>query len=291
MSGRDFCHVIVRGIRASGSNALSAVNLAGGPAITAHVGFGDRLAHEQDMEFGGVAVLHQGFEHEGSKAYGILSPSKVRGAAQPRGRGDGGGIELSDQPWSVGFYRASLVIRLSGDSEKLQKDIESGRLKERMLVKWRLAGGQIEEIRDVSFEVSAKEAFKDLRRESGFWVLDRKDLIESQMDGDGSQLDAMMAALYRREDRDEPDKKAWLSASCCGYLRVSEYAFRSGTRMTIDRATGEAYELMHAYAEPLLGLVEYRSKRAISDPLGEKLFWKIRKSEIDERAFVAVAGF
>jgi CRISPR-associated protein Csy2 len=128
---------------------------------------------------------------------------------------------------------------------------------EAVLYAARFSGGVINRFGKPKLYMSAEQAFESIR--SGFVVIDRKELLEPKHGKDQAQL--LVEALGTAQ-RNDPDR-SWMTAACIGYAAITPFEKRAGAR--------EAYQ--HAFAEPLIGVVQYRSLRALSE-LSDKLLWQ-----------------
>ena len=280
----NYTYLVLKGIRVQHANAMTSWNVISAPPITAHVGFGMAIAHHYEMsaDFKGIAILHQGLDHEGRYMYGRLEPNRVRGLPVVTNRsGLNMSKGLSGQPFAICHYEFSCVLRFEGDvSQKLMDDLTQAGYGElflnRLKSQMRFAGGLIVRVDKILATQSKEEAFRILPK-SGSWVLDRKDLIENRKEEE-NQLDAALSNLYpyqspeqknalTKEEKEEIQKnKPWLSMSSVGYSLLTKLRQTDGVRQNLD----------HAYAETLLGLIEYRSFRKV-DLSQQAIFWQYRE--------------
>jgi len=308
-------YLTLNSLRIQHANAMPAWNLVGAPSITAHLGFGGALAHRYGAKFEGVAILHQGLELEGMMGdYNRFSPNRVRGLPPAKNASEstkGKSLAMSDQPGVSAYYDCSLIIKLNEDAEaSMLDDITTGRFEEWFFGSARIAGGVIFKApKPPQFFESASEAMESLGKRR-FWVVDRANLIEERMAGE-DQLDAVIRILYPENEKneatgDEVDEKRddvelvfsehkksfdrnedveddtgvkirmagrpWRALSCVGYRTLTEFAQRVGVRKGLP----------HAFAEPILGLVEYLPARKAGDC--PPIFWRFRQP--DSRTFV-----
>lgn len=268
-------YISIKRMRAQHCNSMTSYNVMGAPAITAHLGFAGAIAHRFGLSNTGVAILHHGQDHEGHYHYGSLAPNRVRGVPIQSESTRPTKMQLSDQPFALSHYEASFLIELEGDDLDFNKLAEAisheDELKNILLSRFRFAGGVIVSIGGIAV-FSELEKAEEFLPKTGFWVLDRKDLLENRKDGD-SVLDASINGLYPEE------KNGWMGMSLVGYLRLTDFETRNGVRQ----------DLPHAFAEPLLGMIEYRSKRSVKSVFDEALFWKYQQPAAD--CFVAQADF
>jgi CRISPR-associated protein Csy2 len=127
----------------------------------------------------------------------------------------------------------------------------------------RLGGGAIIEHGKVEFCETSENVMQKVG--GGFWVTDRSDLVMDamQLHGmDGTEALTQVfcesakhknaydhASAEKREKMQKPE--SWLSANVVGYATLESPKARIGVRNGVP----------HAYAEPLIGLTQYRSVR------------------------------
>ena len=261
-------------LRVQHANAMVSWNVVGAPAITAHLGFARALGLAWSLNATGVAILHHGMDHEGNYSkYNVLSPNRVRGVPIQTEEKDRSKFALADQPFALSHYEVSLVIELEGEEEDIaafRDDVlAEHKFKQSLMANMRFAGGSIVSVRDVMLSDFHKEALGKLSR-TGHFVLDVSQELLPTHEGE-DQLDRAIALLYPlaqevegEQDEDAQSKKRWLALSNLGFIRVSDVAHRVGAR----------FGLPHAYAEPLLGLVEYVPLRRVIQKTDTPLFWR-----------------
>lgn len=143
---------------------------------------------------------------------------------------------LSLQPTASMHLRVTLIFRFKAgcalDEDAIRDFLRGGRL----------AGGQIVDYG----KLKAFATESELRRElpSGHLVADRSAALVS--DGKYSLCDQFFDALHNEE---------WLVPATLGYATITPLAYRPGAR--------GAFPL--AYAEPLVGLIEYQSLNRVAD--------------------------
>ncbi|WP_436395141.1 type I-F CRISPR-associated protein Csy2 [Acidithiobacillus ferriphilus] len=172
------------------------------------------------------------------------------------------------QPTARCHVDISVVLDIGGisDSSEHTDDVTD------FLWSGRLGGGAIIEHGKVEFCEPAENVMKKVG--NGFWVTDRSDLVLQAMqlhEMDGTEAltqvlgeNAKHKYVYYRASAEKQAKmqkpESWLSAHVIGYAALESPKKRVGVRDGIP----------HAYAEPLIGLTQYRSVRE------EKLvpFWQ-----------------
>ncbi|MHB1229655.1 MAG: type I-F CRISPR-associated protein Csy2 [Halothiobacillus sp.] len=132
---------------------------------------------------------------------------------------------------------------------------------EASLYQRRIAGGLIiEHGRPVIME-SLDEALRAIS--GGFFLVDRSDEIRS----DKGRIESLLSLV---NDQPPPGmKRRWLSPAVMGYATLTDFAQRQGAREAMP----------HAYAEPLVGMIEYhsvgqRKKLELKDNREFPCFWR-----------------
>lgn len=240
------------------ANTLHASFLVGGPPVMPAYFFMHALCRKmgKNIDVKNVALIHHEMTLLGEPFFGKFSFQQRRGAAYTftnRNKKDYSSKNehaLSLQPTASAHLHISLMAEIDGSvsTERVKTFLSTGRF----------SGGQI-----VSFDepqmLYPEEALE--KTGSGYLVIDRKDLMERQADDNRNPAQLLVDRLGARPETGSDN--SWLSAACVGYAAITPYALRSGAR--------EGYE--HAFAEPLVGLVQYRSLRQI-DGEADTLFWK-----------------
>ena len=108
----------------------------------------------------------------------------------------------------------------------------------------RLSGGLVTGHGEIVLEDSLEAAFD--RVGNGYVVTDRRDMLE---DKGKNQAELLVEALGAQPSAGEDN--TWLSATCLGYAAITSFEHRGGARCGY----------LHAFAEPLVGMVQYRSLR------------------------------
>jgi len=261
-------YLVISRIEVKGANAQSAWWLVSGPSPLAWVGLARKLAIDlgvADHHKINVAILHHDLEMRGETFYGDLHPCQLRGGALTVGnKGSSkdyvaGGIAMGLQPVALCNLTASLII-------EGMEDIDVERLGSQLL-KSRLAGGTIQGCGQIK-----ACAWSDIPAHigNGFFLKNRSDLLDG-IPGD-QRISALMRYLHESRSGDN-EEGSWLVPMNLGYLPITPVSPKSNARRSMP----------HAYAEPLVGLVQYLSKRALADNQLSELFWGYAK---DGDAFV-----
>ena len=231
------------------ANIYNAAFLIGGPPVLAAWLMAHALGRAlklEDSVKSMVFVLHD-MEPLGERSNYEFNPQQRRGAAFTFTKSNnsdysGNSLSLSLQPVACAHMEVSLVIGIndvlgSGEVDTAAQWLHSGRL----------AGGLVTGMGKPKVFEDLDEALNRGIR-TGYIVMDRRDLMES---GEGNRAEKFVAALGHKPT--EGDGMGWLSATCLGYAAITPFEQRAGAR--------EGYP--HAFAEPLVGLVQYRSLRDI----------------------------
>ena len=249
-------YLLLPRLRIRAANALAS-NLAISPAqILACVLFGHNLGLKTGCKPLRLAILHHDAQllgEYGSVGFYDFHPQQRRGATFIDGNdySSKNRHALSMQPTASCHLTLSLLIEMQGSINK--------RRIERFLHTARIAGGNI----DGHGEIEAADDLDDLSMPKGYWLIERSDLLQSE----GSPVDALVAAIGRRSAKAEtstaltddippPQPESWLAASVLGYAMTTPFEVRAGVRQTDQGQTP-----LHAFCEPLLGLVQYVSTR------------------------------
>jgi len=278
-------------LKVQSANALACgfiVNASPVMAITQFVH--NLMVRHLECDVLGVAVRHHHAEHQALEdvAYDVL-PHQRRSALLVNeqdyvGKGTKGPT-LSAQPTASCNLELSLLIEYEGllDESMLSP----------FLRKARLAGGQILDYRAPINVDDANTAIRSLG-DSGFWLIERPDLIDT-----ADPLGSTFAAIERNaltaqraeslqsknpEFHDRPLHEishAWVVPTVLGYLAITEFAQREGVRLQMQSNDSTLQHTRHAYAEPLIGMVQYVPVRQWNKQVP---YW--RQHWLDSRTFV-----
>jgi CRISPR-associated protein Csy2 len=251
-------YLVIPSMRVQAANIVSSQIAVGGPPVTAALLFAHAMALKADLgvEVLGVALIHHSIEPLGQRFYGVFFPQQRRAAAltfsnrPDRDYSSKNKQALSLQPTASAHLRVSLIVELDGP-------VISPDSVKRFLSSAKFSGGVLTGHDPIVQFDDLQDALESIR--SGFAVLDRRDLLEQP--GVSNPAEAMVEMLGTQ--RAAGDENAWLSATCVGYAAITEFAARQGAREGFD----------HAFAEPLVGLVQFRSLRSLDVP-PERLIWR-----------------
>jgi len=274
--------LLIPRLRVQGANAQATWWLMNPTPVMACTMFGHALGRHLNQSAIGVAILHHTAQLHGEQ-FGYFQPEQRRGAVFID-EGDYSSKNkhaLSLQPTASFSGEFSLIVQFDEYAEISMQQVET------FLMRARLAGGQILEYGKPSVFTSESELLKQIR--SGFWLIDRRDLMQ-KADGE-DWLDVLLRVTAKRdwrkpsdslpaadssngEDDTEDDDTAdcdddpwqfqktltplpssWIAPTTLGYALLTAAVPRAGAR--------EGYP--HAFAEPLVGPVQYVSPRDYGD--------------------------
>ena len=232
-------------VRVQAANMLSASFLMGGPPVFAAYGLGEALCFHLGggAKVTGMALIHHNREALGQSFYGVFSPQQRRAAAFTFGKSANGSDYSSKNPHALSLQPvacAHLRVSIIWELEQVAGVMEA----REFLHRARLSGGLVTGHGEIVLEESLEAAFD--RVGNGYVVTDRRDMLE---DKGKNQAELLVEALGAQPSAGEDN--TWLSAACLGYAAITSFEHRGGVRCGY----------IHAFAEPLIGMVQYRSLR------------------------------
>lgn len=247
-------YLLLPRLRIRAANALAG-NVAISPAqVMACVLFCHNLGLKTGCRPLRVAILHHDAQllgEYGSDDFYDFHPQQRRGATFIDGvdYSSKNPHALSLQPTASCHLTLSLLIEANGriNTDKIKRFMHTARI----------AGGNI----DGHGEIEAADDLDALHLPKGYWLIERSDLLQTE----GSPVDALVAAIGRKPSKREPTAfaptdappplpESWIAASVLGYAMTTPFESRAGVRQTDQGETP-----LHAFCEPLLGLVQYVS--------------------------------
>jgi CRISPR-associated protein Csy2 len=235
--------------------------MLGGPPLFAAYAFAHAMGRSVGFNVSGIALVHHEMNPRGQFMYGVFSPEQRRGAAFTFSSGHSKDYSsknkhaLSLQPVATAHMRMSIIVEIDelSDIEGVCDFLSTAKL----------SGGHIiDHGKPVVYE-SIEEAFSKKRSDrnvgikNGFLVMDRRDLMEPRENKNQAEL--FVEAIGFKND-----SQSWISAACIGYAAITNIEFREFSR--------EGYP--HAFAEPLIGLVQYRSLRDLDRKEIRSAMWR-----------------
>lgn len=259
---------VIPHIQVQGANLQTSGILLGGVPLMASTMFAHALARKLSVKDTGVIYIHHDRQDLGGFAYGRFTPAQRRGSAfiNKNDYSSKNPNALSLQPTASCHLHLSLVIRFDGRRRPRLADLQ------KLLMNSRFAGGQITSYGEVEWADDNEKTLKDVLGntiKTGFVVLDRHDvLLAYQQSQNLNRLQAFTRLLALTKDGlnhafGEYHGLSFLSATNLGYALLEEpKTDRTGVRQayTLDN---DVIETPHAYAEPLIGLVQYVSIRQL----------------------------
>ena len=248
-------YVVIPRMRVQNANIQTNGLLLGGVPLFAANMFAHHLARQLGTQEQGIIYIHHDQQRLGGQAYGRFTPAQRRGAVfiGKKDYSSKNKYALSLQPTASCHLEFSLVIKFSSSRISPEKLTN-------ILKRSRFAGGQIIEFLDITThaENELENALKKIK--TGFAILDRQDLlIEYQQRKQINRVQAFTQLLGLKADAlrtfFNDQNLSWISATNLGYALLEPLTDqRAGIRQAQDQET-----TAHAYAEPLIGIVQYFS--------------------------------
>ncbi len=255
-------YVVIPRLEVKNANAQPAWWMIGPPPITAYMGFAHALERHLGVRHNGIAIIHHDAQFPGEFVSGTFRPAQFKAASfineEDYNSHNPGSPILSSQPTARCHLDCSLVLRFD---EGLSLDSAS-------IAPWlrgrRLAGGDILRHGDpvlLPYESDPEKVIRALKQTRRLlWsILDRKDLMVKG-ENDKDPLDTLLRVTRRfkhdsgkksvsEESQKFSSPEPWLMPTTVGYAEISERKNRRQVRGNLP----------HAYAEPLVGLVQYKT--------------------------------
>ena len=253
-------YLVIPRIEVNNANAQPAWWMIGPPPLTAYAGFSHALALALGVERClGFGVVHHDIQFLGETVGRDLRPHQFRAASfiDKDDYSSKNAYALSSQPTARCHLTASLVIRFDQeDSLDIENQLP------RFLRGARLAGGNIVKFgiwNEEKFENCAlMENFSEVAKfiKNGHAIHERQDLMVKQ-DGERDMLDVVLRLTDPQRRRSDPEAPTWLLPTTLGYRAITPFQKRKNVRDNLP----------HAYAEPLVGMVQYRTLREAPLPI------------------------
>jgi len=245
-------YLVIPRIEVSNANAQPAWWMIGPPPLTAYAGFSHALALALGLaRCRGFGVVHHDIQFLGEAAGGDFRPHQFRAASliDKDDYSSKNAYALSSQPTARCHLNLSLVIRFDEDDPLDLEDTLP-----RFLRGARLAGGNIVKYGKVALLGSLDETAKSIK--NGHAIHERQDLMIRQ-EGERDMLDVVLRLTDPQRRRTDPEAPPWLLPTTLGYRAITLFQKRKNARS----------DLPHAYAEPLVGMVQYRTLREAPLPI------------------------
>ncbi|MEO7232237.1 MAG: type I-F CRISPR-associated protein Csy2 [Polaromonas sp.] len=242
-------YLVIPHMRVHGANLLTSNLVVGGPPLMACAMFAHQIARKADATEQGFFLIHHDRQDLGQFTYGRFQGQQRRGAMFIDGSDYSSTNKhvLSLQPTLSAHMVVSVVIKFD--------DLQDMTAVESVLSTARFAGGAVLQHGQIATRETLLEAFKLVP--SGFVLRDRSAELERPGESRVAVLIKKLAA-NPQIDGNPP----WLSATTLGYATLTEFKNKAGVREGVE----------HAFAEPLVGLVQYVPIRKAATEL-KSLIW------------------
>lgn len=242
-------YLVIPSMRVHGASLLTSNLVAGGPPLMACALFAHQIAREARARDLGFFLIHHDRQELGQFVYGRFHGQQRRAAMfiDSRDYSSANKQALSLQPTLSAHLRVSVVIKFD--------DLQDMNAVKKMLARAKFAGGTVLSHGQIETQETLQAAFK--RMPSGFVLRDKSSELEQPGESRAAVLVKKLAA-NPQIDAHPP----WLAATTLGYATVTEFKHKGGAREGVE----------HAFAEPLIGLVQYVSIRKAAPEL-KSLMW------------------
>ncbi|MFQ8738368.1 MAG: CRISPR-associated protein Csy2 [Bilophila wadsworthia] len=228
-------------VRVQAANMLAASFLMGGPPVFAAYGLGEALCFHLGggAKVTGMALIHHNREALGQSFYGVFSPQQRRAAAFTFGKSANGSDYSSKNPHALSLQPvacAHLRVSIIWELEQVAGVMEA----REFLHRARLSGGLVTGHGEIVLEDSLEAVFD--RVGNGYVVTDNE-ITRTRGESGRTLVEALERSLAG---------KTTLAVRSLPRLRaITPFEHRGGARCGY----------IHAFAEPLIGMVQYRSLR------------------------------
>lgn len=255
-------YILIPRIEIFGANAQSAYPVVTGPSPLAFLGFARKLLIDlgvPDSENVKVAILHHDIEMRGEGFYNFI-PAQCQGAALTTDGKRGGSVDyvnandtsMSLQPTALCNMIMSLIITGLNDHSE-------GRILDKALA-LRIAGGHIRNIGRIRRFDEIDHAVK--RAGSGFFITERDDLLDVSAD---RKIDGLLRGMSNyKENKENKEGDGWILPVNLGFLPITPFT---------DKLLSSRGGFSHAYVEPLIGMIQYRTRRMLIQDELPVPFW------------------
>ena len=302
--------ILIPRIKVQNANLQTSGFILGGAPLMAAAMFCHNLARQLNTQDLGFILVHHDRQDIGGTAYGRFTPAQRRGAVfvGKKDYSSKNKYALSLQPTASCHLEISLIV----DFGRVR---QMNRLVNRVQQS-RFAGGQIISVGELVAYDSTQQALEQLR--NGFVLQDRKALLQHyQQQHQLNRVQALVQLLAHKPDtvlpepslpesaqrhfsdpeileqklsdpdfsktdlsKPQPEQKlSWLSATTLGYALLEQPTTqRTGVRQADAIQSTATQPTPHAYAEPLIGLIQYQSLRVVQQVKDstqlEQLYWR-----------------
>lgn len=239
-------YIVIPRLDVRNANAQPAWWMIGPPPVTAYLGFAHALARAIGVDnHDGIAIIHHDIQFLGEQYGSFLHPHQFRAASfiDKDDYSSKNAHVLSSQPTVRCHLNISVVIRFEDKSVFGISDAIP------FLRRGRIAGGTIIDHGKPDYSPATGE-ISDVAKAvgSGFSIVNRQDLmVKTEIDRD--MLDVLLRLT--RPGANKTEGHNWILPTSLGYVEISTCRQRRNVRG----------DFPHAYAEPLVGLIQYQSIR------------------------------
>lgn len=258
----------LKNITVQHANCLPVLNIAGFPAITSFTGFANAIAYKYGLKNSQITIISNGCELEvGFVKYGQYNTNRISGINTYLNSSSKKDIALSMQPNVIGRLELSLYVYFDESIRKqLNEDIISGKLKHELLTKHRISGGVIVNIEEIS--IIEDNFIEDIRKNHkfGYFVCDERQELS---DVEGNLIKIALEKIHENELKNQKEKSSdcILSLTSLGYYLMESPNEKIGSRE----------DKLHAYAEPLTGMISFRKIKSFNFEEQELPIWEMVK--------------
>lgn len=257
--------IVISHIKVQAANLQTSGLILGGAPLMAAAMFAHNLARQTGMADKGIVFIHHDRQDLGGFAYGNFTPAQRRGSVfiNKIDYSSKNKHALSLQPTASCHLHFSLLIKVDAKRIFIKKITD-------FLRNARFAGGKILEFGDVKALDGIAEALNKIK--IGYVLIDRQDVLQHYAQAQNfKRLQAFTELLSLSPEGLQQvfgaqHRLSWLSATNLGYaLLEAENVNRTGVRQAYDK-NNQPRDTPHAYAEPLIGLVQYVSLNQLLHP-------------------------
>lgn len=302
--------ILIPRLKVQNANLQTSGFILGGAPLMAAAMFCHNLARQLNTQDLGFILVHHDRQDIGGTAYGRFTPAQRRGAVfvGKKDYSSKNKYALSLQPTASCHLEISLIVDF-GRVRQMNRLVN-------IVQQSRFAGGQIISVGELVPCDSTQQALQQVR--NGFVLQDRKALLQHyQQQHQLNRVQALVQLLAHKPDtvlpeftlpestqrqfpeseileqelsdpdfsktdlsKPQPEQKlSWLSATTLGYALLEQPTTqRTGVRQADAIQSTATQPTPHAYAEPLIGLIQYQSLRAaqqVKDSTQlEQLYWR-----------------
>ena len=230
--------VLIPNVRIHAANMMASNLCLSAAQPMAFVQFAHALGRKTAAKAKRVAILHHDVQPLGENDASRFLPHQRRGASFIDDKDYvGKTASLGLQPTASMHLEVSLLIEFDRSPQYLEDALHG----------IKIAGGTVSGMG----KVARFESLEQLPALNGFWLVDRRDLM------DAARPFERFLEIFTDSSASRP---GWLAAAVVGYAMTTNFEARGGVRQ-LDDGT----EPLHAFCEPLVGVVQYVSVRTLKE--------------------------